>query len=256
MVELSLQCAIVGQIGRSFDVEIDDGKKVSKLKEMIQVKNRETIKCDAKDLRLFLAKMGPPTTTQLLKIWKKESTDGNSPFSFIPEFGEMVKLFYLNNMFIQEEQMELPSTDQIHVLVVVPPPDVGSKRSADIEVAKVLKRLKMIEPKVLTEFIPLPVPEKEFQLDNLSMVQQSDDPIVMTPTLHEFWKKFGEFPLYYFVRMEEVVFWKVIKKLLFGEDRVVIVGSPGVGKSCFLMLLAFYLACIKRKKVLVIRRLK
>eukprot|EP00644_Phytophthora_capsici_P015186 jgi/Phyca11/575550/estExt2_Genewise1.C_PHYCAscaffold_750112 len=88
------------------------------------------------------------------------------------------------------------------------------------------------------------------------MVQQSDDPIVMTPTLHEFWKKFGEFPLYYFVRMEEVVFWKVIKRLLFGEDRVVIVGSPGVGKSCFLMLLAFYLACIKRKKVLVIRRLK
>eukprot|EP00644_Phytophthora_capsici_P015191 jgi/Phyca11/128338/e_gw1.75.57.1 len=58
MVKLSLQCAIVGQIGSSFDVEIDNGEKVSKLKEMIQVKNRETIKCDAKDLRLFLAKKG------------------------------------------------------------------------------------------------------------------------------------------------------------------------------------------------------
>jgi GTPase SAR1 family protein len=32
------------------------------------------------------------------------------------------------------------------------------------------------------------------------------------------------------------VFWKVVKKLLFGKDRVVIVGSPGVGKSCFLTL--------------------
>lgn len=52
------------------------------------------------------------------------------------------------------------------------------------------------------------------------------------------------------------MFWEVIKKMLYGEDRVVIVGSPGVGKSCFLMLIAFYLACIKMEKVLVIRRLK
>ncbi|CEG39561.1 P-loop containing nucleoside triphosphate hydrolase [Plasmopara halstedii] len=36
---------------------------------------------------------------------------------------------------------------------------------------------------------------------------------------------------------------------------IVIVGSPGDGKSCFLMIIAFYLARIKRKKVLVIRRL-
>ncbi|GMF22811.1 unnamed protein product [Phytophthora lilii] len=60
----------------------------------------------------------------------------------------------------------------------------------------------------------------------------------------------------YFVRREEVVFWEVFKKLLFVEGRVVIVGSPGVGKSCFLMLIAFYLACIENRKVLLIRRLK
>ncbi|KAF4030693.1 hypothetical protein GN244_ATG17511 [Phytophthora infestans] len=78
----------------------------------------------------------------------------------------------------------------------------------------------------------------------------------MTPTLHEFWEGFGEFPPHYFVRVEEVMFWEMIKKMLYGEDRVVIVGSPGVGKSCFLMLIAFYLACIKMEKVLVIRRLK
>ncbi|KAG1685180.1 hypothetical protein DVH05_003644 [Phytophthora capsici] len=34
-MKLSLQCAIVGQTGSSFDVEIDDGEKVNKLKEMI-----------------------------------------------------------------------------------------------------------------------------------------------------------------------------------------------------------------------------
>ncbi|GMF20899.1 unnamed protein product [Phytophthora lilii] len=124
------------------------------------------------------------------------------------------------------------------------------------DLAAIKPDLAAMKPKTLTEFTPLSVHEDEFRLDSLSMTRQSDDPIVMTPTLHEFWKGFGEFPPYYFVRMEEVVFWKVIKTLLFGEDRVVIVGSPGVGKSCFLMLIAFYLACIKMEKVLVIRRLK
>ncbi|ETN12615.1 hypothetical protein PPTG_22380 [Phytophthora nicotianae INRA-310] len=87
----------------------------------------------------------------------------------------------------------------------------------------------------------------EFRLDSLSTTRQSVDPIVMTPTVHKIWKGFGEFPPYYFVRMEQVVFWKVIKKLLFGEDRVVIVGSPSVGKSCFLMLLPFYRVFRKEK---------
>ncbi|ETP42956.1 hypothetical protein F442_10174, partial [Phytophthora nicotianae P10297] len=158
----------------------------------------------------------------------------------------------------------------IHVLVVVPPPSVGSKRSADDEIADVQKRLRLLEsdlaaikpslaaikPKTLTKFTPLSVHEDEFRLDSLSIMQQSHDPIVRTPTLYKFWEGFGEFPPYYFVRVEEVMFWEVIKKQLFGKDRIVIVGSPGVGKFCFLMLIAFYLACIKRKKLVVIRRLK
>ncbi|KAG6617719.1 Crinkler (CRN) family protein [Phytophthora cinnamomi] len=114
-----------------------------------------------------------------------------------------------------------------------------------------------VEPKTLTDFKNLAVNEDEFRLDSLSTTRQVDSPIAMTPTLHEFWEGFPSrnFPPYYFARMEEVVFWKVIKNLLFDKDRVVIVGSPGVGKSCLLMLIAFYLACIEKKKVLVIRRL-
>ncbi|ETM52082.1 hypothetical protein L914_04212, partial [Phytophthora nicotianae] len=135
----------------------------------------------------------------------------------------------------------------VHVLVVVPALDVGSKRPADDEIAKVLEKLKLFLPKTLTEFIPLSLLEDEFRLDSLSTTRQSVDPIVMTPTVHKIWKGFGEFPPYYFVRMEQVVFWKVIKKLLFGEDRVVIVGSPSVGKSCFLMLLPFYRVFRKEK---------
>ncbi|KAG6598124.1 Crinkler (CRN) family protein [Phytophthora cinnamomi] len=51
MVLLSLQCAIVGN---SFDVEIDDGAKVSQLKKAIKTEN--DIKGPARDLQLFLAK--------------------------------------------------------------------------------------------------------------------------------------------------------------------------------------------------------
>ncbi|KAG1686968.1 hypothetical protein DVH05_005795 [Phytophthora capsici] len=108
--------------------------------------------------------------------------------------------------------------------------------------------LAVIKPKILTEFKTLSVCEDEFQLDSLSKTQESDSPIVKTPTLHEFWKESGEFPPYYFVRMEEVMFWQVIKKLLFSKRPIIFVGSPGVGKSCFLMLLAFYLACIEQRK--------
>ncbi|KAL7687706.1 hypothetical protein Plhal304r1_c021g0074051 [Plasmopara halstedii] len=102
--------------------------------------------------------------------------------------------------------MPPPQTRQIHVLMVVPPPSVGSKRSAD-EIADVQKpALAAIKPKTLTKFTPLSVHEDEFQLDSLSITQQSDDPIVMTPTLHEFWEGLGDFPPYYFVRVAEVMF--------------------------------------------------
>ncbi|KAE9174468.1 hypothetical protein PF004_g26652 [Phytophthora fragariae] len=113
------------------------------------------------------------------------------------------------------------------------------------------------QEQLLSDFEMLTVNEDEFQLEELHSKQQSENPIVMTPGLHEFWEGFGSFPPYYFVRMEEVVFWQLIKKLLLDpKKRIVIVGSPGVGKSCFLMLVAFYLACVEKKKVLVIRRVK
>ncbi|KAF4033229.1 hypothetical protein GN244_ATG14926 [Phytophthora infestans] len=63
---------------------------------------------------------------------------------------------------------------------------------------------------MLTELEPLAVHENEFQLGNFSVKQGSDQPVVKSPDLHEFWKGFVEFPLHYFVRMEEMVFWKVI----------------------------------------------
>ncbi|KAK1940761.1 hypothetical protein P3T76_007467 [Phytophthora citrophthora] len=245
---VKLFCAVVGVAGSAFEVDIAEDASVPALKKAIAVDQKYDFA--ASKLQLFLAKTADGG-------WLR-SDDPDVTSTRSGDILEQVKKLLNEEIDPAEEIGDLfggaPTKKTIHVLVVVPPV-VGSKRSADGQVEEVLKRLKLID-KTLTEFTPLAVKEEEFQLDKLSLTQQSDDPIVMTPTLHEFWKMYGEFPPYYFVRMEEVMFWKVMKKLLFGEGRVVIIGSPGVGKSCFLMLIAFYLACIEKKEVLVIRRLK
>ncbi|CEG42351.1 uncharacterized protein PHALS_12630 [Plasmopara halstedii] len=104
--------------------------------------------------------------------------------------------------------MPQPSPDQIHVLVVISPPTVRSKRPIGDEIDGIVKRLRRLEsesaaiklalaaikPKTLIKLTPLSVHEDEFRLDNLSITLQSDDPIVMTPTLHKFWEESGGFP--------------------------------------------------------------
>ncbi|GMF44226.1 unnamed protein product [Phytophthora lilii] len=127
-----------------------------------------------------------------------------------------------------------------------------------VKVPNLTRKRKLSEESILDQLEALQVAEVEFQLDALSDKQESENPIVMTRGLHTFWKGSGEFPSSYFVRKEEVVFWQVVKGLLptVGKKRIVMVGSPGVGKSCFLMLVGFYMACVEKKKVLIIRRVK
>ncbi|KAE9203158.1 hypothetical protein PF002_g21021 [Phytophthora fragariae] len=57
-MKVSLTCALVGEVKSVFDVDIDDGKKVTKLKEAIKAEESEMIKCEADKMQLFLAKKG------------------------------------------------------------------------------------------------------------------------------------------------------------------------------------------------------
>ncbi|KAG3236880.1 hypothetical protein PI124_g18106 [Phytophthora idaei] len=52
---VKLFCAIVGEAGSTFPVDIDAGQSVGDLKDAIKAKN-EDIKCPARELQLFLAK--------------------------------------------------------------------------------------------------------------------------------------------------------------------------------------------------------
>ncbi|GMF65027.1 unnamed protein product [Phytophthora lilii] len=186
---------------------------VWELKKAIKaVKPNDLKDVDADKLQLSLAKKGAGwlPSAELRAIRKGEDVPGFERVSLVDTDDEAYSA-YLIQKVLEMNGMPSPQAEQIHVLVVVPPPSVGSKRSADDEIADVQKRLRLLEsdsaaikpalaamaaikPKTLTKFTPLSVHEDEFRLDSLSITQQSDDPIVMTPTLHEFWEGFGEFP--------------------------------------------------------------
>eukprot|EP00644_Phytophthora_capsici_P001524 jgi/Phyca11/80099/gw1.10.758.1 len=143
MVKLSLQCAIVGQTGSSFDVEVGEGQTVGDLKNAIKTKTLKTVA--AKNLQLFLAKqpVGDESGKEVVPVYhpsveeKKEES-----IKWLPdEHRAALKLVkgesddYINALTAGEQilasktiatwlytknNMELPSNEQIHVLVVVP----------------------------------------------------------------------------------------------------------------------------------------
>ena len=56
MVQVSLICAIVGLPQSTFVVDIDTDRSVAHLKDAIKAENAAGVRCDARELRLFLAK--------------------------------------------------------------------------------------------------------------------------------------------------------------------------------------------------------
>ncbi|KAG6619957.1 Crinkler (CRN) family protein [Phytophthora cinnamomi] len=118
MVLLSLQCAIVGQVGSSFDVEIDDGAKVSKLKKAIA----EDQKYDfaASKLQLFLAKTEGGAWLESDSEDVKKLKKGEKTVAVEALTSEEKDLQGESGLQKVLTGMPKPSTDQIHVLVVVP----------------------------------------------------------------------------------------------------------------------------------------
>ncbi|KAG6619959.1 Crinkler (CRN) family protein [Phytophthora cinnamomi] len=122
MVLLSLQCAIVGQVGSSFDVEIDDGAKVSKLKKMIKRDKPDTIKGEADKLQLFLAKTegGEWLADDDQAALGLEDGKVHEDIQAWIDGEKMKATKTLQHWLFEKNKMPQPSTDQIHVLVVVP----------------------------------------------------------------------------------------------------------------------------------------
>uniref|UniRef100_P0CV73 Crinkler effector protein 4 n=2 Tax=Phytophthora capsici TaxID=4784 RepID=CRN4_PHYCP len=145
MVKLSLQCAVVDQAGSSFDVEIDDSAKVSKLKKVIKEENPATITCDAKDLQLFLAKKDD--------AW----LDGAGAAAVeLDEHGhpqgcvQMDPTLWVKNPKHFGDNFQ-PGEGQVHVLVVVPEGVVGSASETSKMDFVVDKVSKLYEHSVLSK---------------------------------------------------------------------------------------------------------
>ncbi|KAG0608137.1 hypothetical protein M758_8G081500 [Ceratodon purpureus] len=99
-------------------------------------------------------------------------------------------------------------------------------------------------------------------LDNWKSGVVPDTPItgvvLNTAVIADALEKFGGFPRRYYVRHEEtMVFQNCINSLKNQSKlRALILGSPGVGKSVFLVLFAFYLAHVESKSVIILRKLQ
>ncbi|KAH9088706.1 hypothetical protein LEN26_019398 [Aphanomyces euteiches] len=139
------------------------------------------------------------------------------------------------------------TTAKTALYVVIP----GLQSRQDITENMPAKRLKLdhhwTPPLEDVDFV-----RAEFDLDALSTVLTKQDPIIQTPRLSAFLNDCGGFPSSYFVRTEETMFWRSISDVILCESprKAVLVGSPGVGKSCFLMLMGFYCAFCKQKEVI------
>ncbi|ETO71770.1 serine/threonine protein kinase [Phytophthora nicotianae P1976] len=118
---VKLFCAIVGVAGSAFSVRVDDeSDSVDDLKKAIKAENSATITCDAKDLQLFLAKAEDNAWLSSLTEDVKELKKGKKT--------ALVEALTHEDKELQGESglkkvlagMLPPSTDEIHVLVVVP----------------------------------------------------------------------------------------------------------------------------------------
>ncbi|OWY92741.1 Crinkler (CRN) [Phytophthora megakarya] len=116
MVELSLQCAIVGQVGSSFGVKIDDGAKVSDLKDAIKSQSDGIITRPWPLLELFLAKTEGGA-------WLDEA--GVAAVALDERGRPMDPTLWIKNPKYFGENFR-PGEGQVHVLVVVPEGAGGS----------------------------------------------------------------------------------------------------------------------------------
>ncbi|ETI37765.1 hypothetical protein F443_16363 [Phytophthora nicotianae P1569] len=121
MVMLSLQCAIVGQAGSSFDVEIDDSAKVSKLKKAIKAEKMYQFPAD--ELHLFLAKKDEGRGAWVTEADVNNGANDTNGLTPLDVAGAPLNLVGLSGTDVQFtptiEDVKAKSTP-VHVLVVVP----------------------------------------------------------------------------------------------------------------------------------------
>ena len=121
------------------------------------------------------------------------------------------------------------------------------------------KRLRVVPKFQIGDEIPM-----GFQLKDCDMRKWEIGTLVSTADMSEVMDNFGSFPAEYYVRQEEIYVFKTIwnhwegnwSKAAAKLTQIAILGSHGVGKSTFIMFVAFCLARLESRSVLLLHRVK
>ncbi|KAL3665061.1 hypothetical protein V7S43_009695 [Phytophthora oleae] len=243
MVQISLECAIVGQTG-TFDVKIDDGNKVSELKDAIKEKSGNTFKnIDADDLVLFLAKKDKGNGT-----WLTQGDVASVRDDLVSQdYKLMQPTLFLKNADNFGAGFQ-PGEGQIHVLMVPSYAEViqGAKLST---LAMLLKQCDVSgDLPQQGEFLEL-FDWTDGDCGKVIDIKRIDDIVHFTGSK-------------FYVRKEIL---HVLENFMsvyrdeFEEDKKVnkqfiLMGSPGTGKSCILALICFYIAVHYKRPVVWFRK--
>ncbi|KAJ8576440.1 hypothetical protein ON010_g2770 [Phytophthora cinnamomi] len=245
--EMELWCLIVGMVGTAFPVIVKGTDRVWELQKTIKNEAVEIFgDFNAAQLRVYLAKNDNDQWLSAAEVKDIENGDAGPARPMLAR-GHLASMSQLAGIFRDRE------ANAVHILVLTP--SKPSEVEAEPDIAGKRKRSEHSIGDV--ETMRVSTEELRFLFDVLGQKLGMEHKLVATHTLHEFLKGFGGFPSSYFVRKEELVLWGLVMRILSKrEKRIVILGSAGVGKSCFLMLISFYLAFVEKKKVMVVRRLR
>uniref|UniRef100_A0AAV1TQG9 Crinkler effector protein N-terminal domain-containing protein n=1 Tax=Peronospora matthiolae TaxID=2874970 RepID=A0AAV1TQG9_9STRA len=230
MVQVALLCAIVGLPRSTFVVDIDTDRSVAHLKKDIKDENTVDVLCDARELRLFLAKK-----------------DG----AWLRDDGDLDRLIQTQGILDGMEEMRAswrlrkPSLfgtglfleeDVVHVLVMLPPTMV-SPLGKSITVGGVttpVTSTMMKSPRV--DFW------KAFRTMNTPVVA---DAVITLPEKTYILDE-SELGSHIYVRPCYPHLWDLCRSILDGKKgtykRLIILGTPGIGKTYFCFLVLLYLA--------------
>ncbi|KAG4036771.1 hypothetical protein PC123_g27662 [Phytophthora cactorum] len=247
MVELALVCADVGESGNVFGVEIDDALAVWQLKEAIAEKLKYSGRADK--VQLFLAKKDGVWLTE------NEVMTGVSDTSGMTEL--RVAGAELAFVGLSEEEVQVPvdkrevaaGNGPVHVLVKLP------EQVADAA---------SIRPEVpLPRTTALNEPER-YAEECISMDDWGVDAVHEIPLIWRFMSSLGGCTNSgeIFWRMEDKQVVSLLVNGWFRESspnninvrankKSILMGSPGIGKSTLLCVMAFHLVFKHKKNVLV-----
>ncbi|KAG9415643.1 hypothetical protein AC1031_000026 [Aphanomyces cochlioides] len=243
---LRLFCVVVGRKGNPFSVEIAAEETVDDLKDMVKEK-KESITYDADELELYLALKDGAWIGSKSSI-VREGVVRDTVKELIQEDLELDPADTIGACFVGEQEELKPeiATRQIHVLVVVP------------EGARSVKESEWSAMELSTVDLPL-------KQDITELTEWSERNLYELPSISEFMKDLGGCTqggkLYW--RLEEKQIASIILTGWSGADlphctiknkKCILMGSPGVGKSTMLCLLAFYVVFEQKKNVLIYRK--